>query len=406
MGIKKKHEVYYGLPEEVKFCKKCVISNQRPNATNELRYSPKTGKDSTNIDDDGICDACKYAEMKEKKFDWKKREKILKEICDRHRSSNGKYDCIVPGSGGKDSRFVSHLLKTKYGMNPLTVTWPPTIYTEIGRKNFDSWLTYHDNITIKPNQKVHRLLTKLSFINLCHPFQSFIIGQRIIAPRLAIKLGIPLIFYGEPPAEYGQNIEDAVNLKPFVPQNFYSDVHDFDNIYIGGVSVNELIEKYKVDPRDLNQYLPLTMAEIESFPIDYHYMGYYIKWDPQEIFYYSTENTGFEINPERTEGTYSKYSSLDDQIDGFHYYTTFIKFGLGRASYDAAQEIRSGKITREEGVALVKRFDGIFPKKYFRNVLNYMDITEDQFWDVIDQSRSPHLWEKENGQWRLRHQVA
>ena len=163
-------EAYYGLPSEVKFCKKCVISNQRPNAANEFRYSPKTEKDNTKISDDGVCEACKYAEMKENEFDWKKRGKVLQEICDRHRSNDGSYDCITPGSGGKDSRFVSHILKEKYGMNPLTVTWPPSIYTDIGRENFDSWLSFHDNITIKPNQKIHRLLTKLAFKNLCHPY--------------------------------------------------------------------------------------------------------------------------------------------------------------------------------------------------------------------------------------------
>lgn len=93
-----------------------------------------------------------------------------------------------------------------------------------------------------------------------------------------------------------------------------------------------------------------------------HYLGYYLKWDPQECYYYAADNTGFQANDERTEGTYSKYSSIDDQIDMFHYYTTLIKFGIGRATYDAAQEIRNGKITREEGVSLVRKYDQEFPK--------------------------------------------
>lgn len=399
-------EVKYGLPKEVVYCKRCVLSNQRPNSTNELSYTPKTKKESTFIDEDGVCDACKFTEMKNKQIDWNKREKMLQEICDRCRSKDGDYDCIVPGSGGKDSRFVAHILKYKYGMNPLTVTWPPTMYTDIGRLNFETWLRDYDNVTIKPNQNTHRLLTKLAFENLLHPFQSFIIGQRIVAPRLALKFRVPLVFYGEPQAEYGNRIQDAVNLKAIMPLHFYSGVHNFDKIFMGGVSIRELIEKYNVDRRDINLYLPLTQKELKSFPLEYHYLGYYLKWNPQEIYYYAAEKTGFRPNSGRTEGTYSKYASLDDKIDGFHYYTAYIKFGIGRATYDAAIEIRNGQINREEGVALVKRFDGEFPRRYFKDVLEYMDISEELFWELINKGRSPHLWKKEDGEWKLRYQVS
>ena len=398
-------EVKYGLPAEVTFCRRCVISNQRPNSTNELRYSPTTRKESTFIGDDGLCDACKYADMKEHEIDWEVREQELLTLCDHYRSKNGGHDCIVPGSGGKDSRYVSHMLKYRYGMNPLTITWPPTIYTDIGRQNFDSWLRFHDNVTITPNQTIHRLLTRLAFENLLHPFQPFIVGQRIIAPRLAVKFGIPLIFYGEPQAEYGNNIADANNSKATMPIQYYSDEHDFESLWLGGVSVRNLIERYDASRRDLSQYLPLTQDELSLFPIEYRYFGYYKKWDPQEVYYYAAEHTGFEANPERTEGTYSKYASLDDRIDGFHYYTTYIKFGIGRATYDAAQEIRNGKISREEGVALVKRYDGEVPKKYFEDVLQYMGISEERFWECVDGARSPHLWRQGGSGWTLRHVV-
>ena len=135
-------------------------------------------------------------------------------------------------------------------------------------------------------------------------------------------------------------------------------------------------------------------------------MGYYLKWDPQENYYYSVENTGFVANNQRTEGSYSKYSSIDDKIDPFHYYTTLIKFGIGRATYDASQEIRNGKITREEGVALVRRYDQEFPAKYFKEFLEYIDINENTFWKHIDSGRSSHLWKKRAGKWRLSHRVS
>jgi hypothetical protein len=136
-----------------------------------------------------------------------------------------------------------------------------------------------------------------------------------------------------------------------------------------------------------------------------HFLGYYKFWDPQENFYYCQEHNGFTPNPERTEGTYSKYASLDDRIDGFHYYLAFVKFGIGRATSDTAHEIRDGKITREEGVALVKRYDGEFPRKYYAEFLEYCGITDQEFHDSIDSWRSDHLWERRENGWRLKHTV-
>src|SRR5665213_421757 len=113
----------YGLPEEVKFCRSCVISNQRPNSAVEYEHTKQTRKTTIHFDVHGVCDACNFAERKQRTIDWESRDKQLRELCDRHRKLDGSYDCIVPGSGGKDSFYASQVLKTKYGMHPLTVTW-------------------------------------------------------------------------------------------------------------------------------------------------------------------------------------------------------------------------------------------------------------------------------------------
>lgn len=394
-------KAYYGLPERVIFCKKCVISNQRPNSTVEFKNKKTQKKTTISFGKDGVCTACKYAGMKEKEIDWEKREKELMEICKFYRSKGGNYDCVVPGSGGKDSAFTAHILKHKYKMNPLTVTWSPHLYTEIGFKNFQKWVDSGlDNILFSPNGKVHRLLTKLAFKNLLHPFQPFIVGQRHIAPKFSTLYKIPLVFYGENQAEYGHNIEE--NFKPTMDTKFYEASSDFKDIHLGGVSAESLINKHHLEKADLLPYLPVNRDELKKVGTTVHYLGYYLKWDPQECFYYASEHTGFLTNTERTEGSYSKYSSIDDKIDPFHYYTTLIKFGIGRATYDAAQEIRNKKITREEGVGLVKRFDTEFPTKYFREVLNYMDMSEETFWQHLNKARSPHLWKFEKGKWKLR----
>ena len=119
------------------------------------------------------------------------------------------------------------------------------------------------------------------------------------------------------------------------------------------------------------------------------------------------ENTGFKARPFRTQGTYSKYNSIDDKIDDLHYYTTYIKFGIGRATYDSSQEVRNKHLVRDEAVALVKKFDGEFPDRYFNEIMEYLDINPDYFRnELADRFRSPHLWGKdEKGDWKLRHNV-
>jgi len=152
-------------------------------------------------------------------------------------------------------------------------------------------------------------------------------------------------------------------------------------------------------------YLPAPVDELEKASIEVHYLGYYLKWTPQEVYYYASENTGFQARPFRTEGTYSKYNSIDDKIDDLHYYTTWIKFGLGRASYDTSQEIRNNHLTREEGIILVQKYDGEKPTRYITDVLKFIEMSEDEFMALCDQFRSPHLWEKVDGKWSLKHPV-
>ena len=407
---------YYGLPQKVQFCTKCVISNQRPNSAVEFKHTIETKKTTINFDGEGVCDACRVAERKTL-INWKDRENALWELCDRYRREDGHYDCLVPGSGGKDSFYQSHILKYKYGMHPLTVTWAPHIYTDWGWKNHRAWINSgFDNHLVTPNGRVHRLLTRLAVDNLFHPFQPFIFGQKFLAPKMAAMFDLPLVFYGEDEAEYGNPIADTSNAQR--DYNYFSST-DKSSVFLSGVSVEELIGRYGLHPNDLEPYFPANPEALARKKVEVHYLGYYLKWHPQSCYYYAVEHGGFEASPERTPGTYSKYNSIDDRIDDLHYWTTNVKFGIGRATYDAAQEIRSGDITREEGVALVKRFDGEWPARFDKELMDYLSVRElelpvaykafqnpelskEQFIEMADRFRSPHLWKNENGKWRLR----
>lgn len=416
-----KLEVLYGLPERVIYCKNCVISNQRPNSAIEYQNISTSKKETISINENGICDACQFAKLKQDEINWKEREAELWELCNKYRKYDGSYDCIVPGSGGKDSFYASHILKTKYDMHPLTVTWAPHVYTEWGWKNFQSWIhAGHDNYLMTPNGRVHRLLTRLSTEILLHPFQPFIFGQKSLAPKMALLFDIPLVFYGENEAEYGNPLSDT--LSPERSSAYFSEKNKH-NVYLSGKSIVELSEDFGLSDNDFLPYLPASADEINSKNIKVHYLGYYLKWHPQSSYYYAVENGGFVASPERTPGTYSKYNSIDDRIDDLHYFTTGIKFGLGRASYDAAQEIRSGDITREEGIALVNKFDHEFPERFIDEMLNYLSLSasefpiasqmfeqpimdKEYFINLTDNFRSPHIWVYENKIWQLRNPLV
>ena len=396
-----KKKTLFGLPSKVIFCKKTLISNQRPNSVSEHNHTTKSKKKTIKIDKNFISDSWKFSRLK-KKINFEKREEQLLKLLKKHRGKYGEYDCIVPGSGGKDSCYAAHVLKYKYGMNPLTVTWPPIMYTDYGYANFKNWLKLgkFNNISANRNESITRLLTKLAVYNLLHPFQTFILGQKNFAIRMAIKYKIPLIFYGENEAEHGNPInENNTSLKKKSNYTF----QNLKNIYLGGVKFDKLKNLYNLSYQDLRDYLPPLEDELTNFPLEVHYLGYYLKWIPQEAYYYAVENCGFVPRPFRTMGTYSKYNSIDDKIDDLHFYTLFIKFGIGRATYDVSQEIRNDHLTIEEGKKLIDKYDGEFPKRYFNEIMKYLDIKPKFFIKLCDKFRSPHLWKKTRNGWRLRH---
>lgn len=407
-----KLDVYYGLPREIKFCKRCNISNQQPMSSNEYSHGSSSTKTTMDFNDAGICRACSFNDLKSNgEIDWLEREEELRSLCDKYRSTDGRYDCIVGGSGGKDSAMQSHLLKYKYNMNPLTVTWSPHLYTDIGWKNFQNWIHVggFDNFLYTPNGKVHRLLTRNATLNLLHPFQPFILGQKTFVAKMAAQFNIPLIFYGEMPGEYGEKISHKTSSygdsnTPPESEGYTLDYignRDIRDLLLGGKAIGEYMQE-GVNLSDLQSYVPFNTNQLTEKNVSFRYLGYYLKWVPQEAYYYAVDNTGFEANPDRTEGTYSKYNSLDDKVDGFFYYTRWIKFGVGRAMMDSAQEIRNGHITTDEGQALIARFEGEYPLKYEKEFLNYIGLSRDEFFELCDRFRSPHLWKIVNGEWELR----
>lgn len=392
---------FFGLPRKVVFCKKTLVSNQRPNSEVEYKYNIKTKKKTMFISKDGLSDAWIYSRIK-KKIDWKKRENELLKLLDKHRGKYGKYDCIVPGSGGKDSCYAAHVLKFKYGMSPLTVTWSPVLYTDYGYKNYKNWIKSgnFDNILGRGEKNLTKFLTRASTLNLLHPFQTFILGQKLFPIKVAAKYKIPLIFYGDSTAERGNPISEN---KDSLRAKMYHTLNNLDDVYLGGIKYTDLINKFKIDKKLLSDFIPLNLEIFNKSNIEVRHLGYYLKWIPQETYYYAVKHCGFKPRPFRSEGTYTKYSSLDDKIEDLNFYTTYIKFGIGRTTYDVSQDLRNDHITLDEAKLLIKKYDGEFPKRYFDEVMHYLNIDPKYFLKHIDKFRSPHLWTKKRNKWILKH---
>ena len=371
--------------KKVVFCKKCVLSNQRPR---------------TMFNEDGVCAPCLYAEFKRTSIDWDKREKELEELCDKHRSKDGSWDVVVPGSGGKDSSYVSVMLKEKFGMHPLTVTWASAITTDIGKQNLDAFIrSGFDNVLGTPDGKVHQKLSQITFKEFGDNFLAFGYGQLNFPIQTAVRYKIPLVMFGEDgDVEYGGSFERY-------------DTPKFDFDYMVKTKFTsyppEYWKSFGMKPEDLQRYSLPPLKEIKSNNVEVHYFSYYDFWDPQKHYDVAKKSTGFKPNPEgRSEGTYTDFASLDDKTDGFHYYMAFIKFGTGRATSDAQHQIRDGVLTRDEGVDLVRQYDGEFPTRDLKEFLEYMEMDMNTLYRTIDKFRKPLIWKKINDEWKLRQQVT
>ena len=211
------------LPEKVKFCKRCVMSNQRPRIE---------------FDNEGICQPCRYYETRDIKINWEERKEKFLKMLDNFRSKDGSYDVIVPCSGGKDTSMLAHRLKYEYGMHPLCYTFAPPIYTEIGWKNLRNFIdTGFDNFLFTPGGPLYRSLCKIGLIVLGDHLEIWDRAVLSIPPRLALQNNVKLIMYGEnAEVEYG-GASHLAN-KPNMPWENFENIYystDLDNLIKIGI---------------------------------------------------------------------------------------------------------------------------------------------------------------------------
>ena len=356
----------------MKFCKKCLYPSTKP----QLQF-----------DERGICSACNNYKLKDE-VDWGKKKVDLLHILDKYKSKDGsKYDCIIPVSGGKDSTFQTYTIKETFGLNPLAVNFHPHDQTEIGRKNLENLKQLGvDCIEFSPNPIVYSKLAKFGVVELGDFQWPEHIGIFTVPVQVAVRYKIPLIIWGEnPQLEYGQptNIDtDTILDREWNEKN-------------GGYFLDKIkpkdMTKYGFKTKELIPYIYPSDDDIRRIGVTGIFLGSYIKWDLFKQLDFVKE-LGFSENDELKEGTYDKWENLDVYFTVFHDYFKFLKYGFGRTTDHASIEIRYERITREQGIELVKKYEGKIPRKYLDKFLKSADISEQEFHDICDKFTNKEIF--------------
>jgi len=370
----------------VVFCRKCLTPSSRPRVL---------------FDAQGVCNACRFAEEKAN-IDWAAREQEFRRLVAplRARGETRGYDCVVPWSGGKDSSTIAHKLKFGFGLNPLLVTYSPMMPTDIGHHNREEMVKLgFDHLYFRANQKVLRHLARRFFIERGNPKVAWDAGINAVPIQVAVNYRIPVVFYAEHgESEYGGRILSEEHRR----------TRDFTEIienHVGDDPRNWVDDV--VSYPDLAPYVYPPLEQIESVGARAYYFGYFFRWSMYENYLYIRDKIDFRTNAKgRTDSTFTNYDSLDDKIDNLYYYMQFIKFGFGRAVRDASRLIQNGHMSRAEGLELAMKHDDEFCHEYFDEVLDYLDLTRDEFVTIVDRHRNAEIWEKRESGWVLRNPIG
>ena len=376
----------------IKICKTCVTPSTRPRI---------------NFNSEGVCNACINSNQK-KNIDWMERKKefnlYIEKIKHEKEKNNNKYDCIVPWSGGKDSTSIALRLKKNFNLNPLLVTFSPLIINEVGQYNREILLDEgFDSIFFRPNQKIAKLLARRFFIERGNPKVAWDAGINSIPVKVAQNFKVPYIFYAEHgESEYGGLVLNQESQK----------IRDYEEVIehqIGDYPENWIDDEISED--DLAPYL-YPKLDNNNFKTTALYFSYFFKWSMADNYDYVKENLPKFKTSEfgRTSGTFTNFDSLDDKIDDLYYYMQFIKFGFGRCVRDASRFVQNNKISREEAVRYVEKYDGEFPKNNLDEVLNYLSLENKEFEEIIDKHRNDEIWTKNKknewpNSWELKNRI-
>ena len=367
---------------KVSYCKKCVL--------------PSSSAIPVEFNKDGVCSACNTSAQVEE-IDWDRRLRQFKKLLNNYKNDNGEnYDCLIPVSGGKDSYFQVHIIKNILGLNPLLVTYNANNWMKEGYENLHNMRDAFgcDHIFFTPSISLLKRLNKLCFKKMGDMNWHAHCGIQTYPYIIAVQHNIPLIIDGEHGFmdmggmhSYSDYVELTQRFRLEHVQRGY-DWHDM----LGD-------EDIPIKKQEMISYMFPADKEIKRVGIRGVYLGNYVKWSGNHNADIA-KKYGWKEAEEEFDRTYRKISNLDDMHEnGIHDYMKYIKFGYGRATDHVCKDIREEKMTREEGIEIIRKMDGVKPKDLYR-WLDYVDMTEKEFDSIADSFRDTRVWSKDlSGNW-------
>ena len=361
---------------ELKRCTKCIM--------------PET-QESIVFDEKGICNACKQVEIKTK-VDWKKKEEELIKLIEQYRGKYS-YDCIIPFSGGKDSSYTVFELVKKYKVKPLLISFDHGFFRpkvlenriKVVKKLGVDILTFRSNWKVVKKLMLASLKLKGDFCWHCHT------GVFAYPMQIALKFNIPLIFWGEPSAEYtsyySYEQQEEVNEERF---------NKLVNLQMNSEDMYKLLNDDSIDKRDLEPYKYPSVSELKSINYRSVCLGSYIPWNVKVQAEILRKELDWQWDiVEGIPETYG-YQKIECMLYGMRDYLLYIKKGFGRTAHLVSMDIRNNTMTREEGLKLAKEYDGRKPES-MNWFLDIMGITEKEFMEIaLKHVKSPHVFKQDN----------
>lgn len=363
------------------YCKRCAMPDTRPGSI---------------FDEKGVCQACRNYE-KRGIANWDERKTELIKLCDKYRTNDGSYDCVIAVSGGKDSHFLVYTIKTELDMNPLLITvGDPFTKTEAGLNNYRNLGDTFgcDHILFDLSIDLFRRVTKIAFEELGEPLRFVEAAIYTVPLKMAIKLGIPLVVFGENSAyEYGTTKQESYSAMESILRIFKA--IDIDFWLQRGVSKKEV-----------NAITPPTKEELRKVRPEVIFMSYFSPWSSTKHLEIAKRHGFRDLTHEwQREGCIEDFEQIDSVAYMVHFWLKYPKFGFQRVSDIASRRVREGKLSLSEAKTLIMEHDHKLDQKAMEDFIRFLGYTPKQFWDIVERFWNPELFKNIDGVWRLKNPV-
>lgn len=361
---------------QLKYCKKCLLPNTRPNVV---------------IDEDGISNVWKTARDEKDNIDWISREELFQEVVKSAKERSKGYDCLIPVSGGKDSTW--QVIKClEYGLNPLAVTWRTPARTELGEKNLENLKKLGvDHIDYQVNPKVEKKFMYESLVKYGTTALPMHMALFNIPLTVAVNYKIPLVVWGENSAfEYGTTDDQ---LKGFKLNSEWLKSYGVTH----GTTAKDWISD-DLTVKELTPYFGPDDNQLEASGVRAIFLGYYFNWDTETSLRTAKEH-GFKVRNEGPKTGYYNYADIDDDFISIHHFIKWYKFGFTRLFDNLSIEIRNGRMTYDHALDIIKNYGIQEPKEDIERLCSFLEITETHFYEILETFRNQDIWSKKDGKW-------